>query len=205
MGGIRGGEEADVVDREIVYFADGAGWADWLEKNHADSQGVRLAIAKKGSAKSSPSYAEALDAALCYGWIDGQSRRLDDDYYLQLFTPRRSRSMWSQINREHIARLTEAGAMRPAGLYEVERAKADGRWDAAYAPQRTIEVPDELAAALAESPAAARFFPSLSSQNRYAILFRISNAKRQETRDRKVAEFVAMLERGETIYPQGRG
>ncbi|MDQ1608219.1 MAG: hypothetical protein QOE16_951 [Microbacteriaceae bacterium] len=193
-----------MVDREIVFFRDAVGWADWLEKNHADSPGVRLAIAKKGSAKSSPSYAEALDAALCYGWIDGQTRRLDDDYYLQLFTPRRPRSTWSQINRENIARLIEAGAMRPAGLQEVERAKSDGRWDAAYAPQRTIEVPDDLASALAASPAAAEFFPSLSSQNRYAILFRIGNTKRQDTRERRIAEFVAMLERGETIYPQER-
>jgi uncharacterized protein YdeI (YjbR/CyaY-like superfamily) len=193
-----------VVDREIVYFADAAAWTDWLEKHHADSPGVRLAIAKKGSVKSSPSYAEALDTALCFGWIDGQTRRLDDDYYLQLFTPRRPRSTWSQINREHIARLTEAGAMRPAGLREVERAKSDGRWEAAYAPQRTIEVPDDLAAALAANRVAAEFFPTLSSQNRYAILFRIGNAKRQETRGQRIADFVAMLERGETIYPQER-
>ncbi|MDQ1584381.1 MAG: hypothetical protein QOF36_2435 [Microbacteriaceae bacterium] len=204
MVSIRDDEEADVVDREIMHFADAADWAAWLEEHHADSPGVRVAIAKKGSAKPGPSYAEALDAALCYGWIDGQARRLDDDYYLQLFTPRRSRSVWSQINREHIARLTEAGAMRPAGMREVERAKSDGRWDAAYAPQRTIEVPDDLAAALAASPAATEVFASLSSQNRYAILFRIGNAKRQETRDRRVADFVAMLERGETIYPQER-
>jgi uncharacterized protein YdeI (YjbR/CyaY-like superfamily) len=146
--------------------------------------------------------AEALDIALRHGWIDGQSGSLDEDYWLQSFGPRRSRSTWSQINRDSALALIESGQMQPAGLAEVERAKADGRWDAAYASPSSATVPDDLASALAANPTAQAFFGTLSSQNRYAVLFRIATAKRAETRARKITEFVAMLERGETIYPQ---
>jgi uncharacterized protein YdeI (YjbR/CyaY-like superfamily) len=189
-------------EREVVYCADTAAWQRWLETRHASSDGVRLAIAKKGGAHPSVSYADAVEVALCYGWIDGKIGRLDDNHYLQLFTPRRPRSIWSRINRDKAQRLIEDGRMQPAGLVEVQRAQADGRWDAAYASHSTAEVPDDLAAALAASPAASAFFATLSSQNRFAIVFRIGNVKRAETRARKIAQYVAMLERGETLYPQ---
>lgn len=191
-------------DQDILYCGDPATWEHWLDQNHEASAGVWLAIAKKGSAHTSPSYAEALEAALCFGWIDGQKRSLDSDHYLQRFTPRGARSIWSRINREKATGLIESGRMRPAGLREVGRAREDGRWDAAYASQGTAEVPDDLAAALAANPVAAAFFGTLKSQNRYAILFRIGTVKRAETRARKIAQFVTMLERGETIYPQRR-
>jgi uncharacterized protein YdeI (YjbR/CyaY-like superfamily) len=191
-----------VIEREIVYCADAAAWERWLEADHQASDGVLLAIAKKTGSATSVSYADAVEVALCFGWIDGQSKRLDDDHYLQLFTPRRVRSIWSRINRDKATRLIEEGRMRSAGLAEVERAKADGRWEAAYGSSTTIEVPDDLAAALAANAAASAFFETLTSQNRFAILFRIGNVKRAETRARKIAEYVAMLERGETLYPQ---
>ena len=190
-----------MVEREIVHCVSVAAWAAWLEQHAADSGGVALAIAKKGGAHPSVSYAEALDEALCFGWIDGQRNRLDDDHYLQNFGPRRARSIWSKINRDKALALIEAGRMRPNGQAAVERARLDGRWDRAYAGQKTIEVPDDLAAALAARPDAAAFFATLSSVNRYAILFRIGNVTRAETRARNIAKFVAMLERGETIYP----
>jgi uncharacterized protein YdeI (YjbR/CyaY-like superfamily) len=188
-------------DREPLSVADAAAWESWLEAHAADSAGVWLAIPKQGSGRSSPSYAEALDAALCFGWIDGQKAPLDDACYLQRFTPRGPRSIWSQRNREHVERLTAAGRMRPAGIAEVERAKADGRWEAAYAGQAAAEVPADLRAALDAVPEAAALFERLDSANRYAILFRIGNVKRPETRARKIAEYVAMLARGETLHP----
>ncbi|MCU1508679.1 MAG: hypothetical protein JWQ12_944 [Glaciihabitans sp.] len=191
-----------MVDREILYCASVAEWAEWMLANATSSPGVRLAIARKGREKQSVTRAEALDIALRHGWIDGQSGSLDEDYWLQSFGPRRSRSTWSQINRDSALALIESGQMQPAGLAEVERAKADGRWDAAYAPSSSATVPDDLAAALAANPTAQAFFGTLSSQNRYAVLFRIGTVKRAETRARKITEFVAMLERGETIYPQ---
>jgi uncharacterized protein YdeI (YjbR/CyaY-like superfamily) len=157
-------------------------------------------IAKKGSGIPTVAYPEVLDTALCFGWIDGQRKALDDRYFLQRFTPRRARSRWSQINRDKVAALTKAGRMRPAGLAEVERAKADGRWDAAYAGVRTMEVPDDLQRELDARPDAAAFFATLNSQNRYSILYRLHDAKRPETRARRLAKFVAMLEAGETIY-----
>jgi len=193
-----------MVEREIVYIADADEWEAWLEANHASSPGVRLAIAKKGGAHTSVSYADAVELALCFGWIDGQKASLDADHYLQGFSPRAVRSIWSKINRDKALALIEAGRMRPAGLREVERAKGDGRWDAAYGGSKTIEVPADLAEALTASPKASAFFPKLTSQNRFAILFRLGNVKRAETRTRKIAEYVAMLERGETIYPQKR-
>jgi uncharacterized protein YdeI (YjbR/CyaY-like superfamily) len=163
---------------------------------------VRLAIAKKGSAHTTVTHLEALDVALCHGWIDARRNSFDDDYFLQTFTPRRSRSLWSQINRVKVAALIEAGRMREGGFREIERAKADGRWEAAYASSKNIEVPDDLAAALDANPEAKAFFATLSAQNRYAILFRTVNAKRPDTRARRIATFVAQLAAHETVYPQ---
>jgi uncharacterized protein YdeI (YjbR/CyaY-like superfamily) len=188
--------------KAILYCADAAAWRDWLAANAGVSDGIRLAIAKKGGDHQSVSYAEALDEALCVGWIDAQKSSLDTHHFLQNFGPRRVRSIWSTINRDKVERLIEDGRMQPAGLAEIERAKADGRWDAAYAGSRSIELPGELRAALDAEPAAAAFFETLSSQNRYAILFRLHNVKRPETRTRNIEKYVAMLARGETIYPQ---
>lgn len=191
-----------MAEREAFQVEDVAAWEAWLETNASSSPGVWLAIPKKGSGRSSPTYAEALDIALCFGWIDGQKASLDDAAFLQRFTPRGPRSLWSERNREHVARLTAEGRMRPAGLAEVERAKADGRWDAAYAGQATAEVPDDLRAALDAEPAAAALFEELDRANRYAILFRIVTVKRVETRARRISELVAMLARGETLHPR---
>jgi len=188
--------------KPIVHCADVEEWRRWLAANAAQSDGVRLAIAKKGGDHPSVSYAEAVDEALCVGWIDGQKWPLDEHHFLQGFGPRRARSIWSRINRDKATGLIESGRMQPAGLAEVERAKADGRWDAAYAGSKTIEVPPELRAALDADPAAAAFFATLSSQNRYAILFRIGNVKTEAARARNVEKFVGMLARGETVYPQ---
>ncbi|HEY8318410.1 MAG TPA: YdeI/OmpD-associated family protein [Amnibacterium sp.] len=189
-------------EREPFHVADAGAWESWLAANAGSSPGVWLAIPKKGSGRTSPTYAEALDIALCFGWIDGQKAPLDEAFFLQRFAPRGSRSVWSARNREHVARLIAAGRMRPAGLAEVERAKADGRWDAAYAGQASAQVPDDLRAALDAEPAAAALFAELDSANRYAILFRIGSVKRAETRARKIAEYVAMLARGETLHPR---
>ena len=188
-----------VTDRPLLFFTSPADWEAWLAANHGH-EGVRVQLRKKNSIAPGIVYSEALDVALSWGWIDGQAGKVDDDYYSNGFSPRRARSPWSKINRDHVARLIASGAMRPEGLAEVERAKADGRWDAAYSQRDPV--PDDLQAALNASPAAAAFFATLTSQNRFAILFRIGNVTRAETRARKVTEFVAMLERGETIYPQ---
>ena len=191
-----------MADKPIVHCADAEEWRRWLAAHAGESDGIRLAIAKKGGDQQSVSYAEAIEEALCVGWIDGQRWSLDEHHFLQGFGPRRARSIWSAINRDKAMALIESSRMQPTGLAEVERAKADGRWDAAYAGSKTIEVPGELRAALDAEPAAAAFFETLSSQNRFAILFRLANVKKAETRTRKVAEYVAMLARGETIYPQ---
>ena len=190
------------VRRPVLRLPNQSAWRSWLEQNHDSNDGVQLALAKGGTAGIT--YAEALDEALCFGWIDGQKQGLSDTEWLQTFTPRRQRSIWSKRNREHIERLEREGRMTQAGRAAVERAKADGRWDAAYAGSRDIGVPDDLAAALAASPKASAMFETLTSQNRFAILFRIGNVKRAETRERKIREYVAMLERGDTIYPQLR-
>jgi uncharacterized protein YdeI (YjbR/CyaY-like superfamily) len=171
----------------------------WLEANHAKSGGVLLKIAKKGSGARSVSYAEALELALCFGWIDSQARALDESFYLQRFTPRRPRGRWSRINRDKAEALIEAGAMRPAGLAEVEAARADGRWQAAYEGQRSAKVPPDLQRELDRSAAAAQAFAGLDSANRYAILYRLEEAKRPQTRERRLRKFVAMLERGERL------
>jgi uncharacterized protein YdeI (YjbR/CyaY-like superfamily) len=194
--------EVPMEERELLFVPDAAAWERWLEEHASTSPGVRLAFAKKGGGGASPTYDEALDLALCFGWIDSRVGRLDDRFYTQVFTPRGPRSVWSQRNVGHAVRLLGEGRMREAGVREVERAKADGRWDRAYAPSSTAEVPHDLAAALSAAPRAAAAFASLSRLNRYAILYRVGDAKRPETRQRRIAAFVAMLERGETVYPQ---
>jgi uncharacterized protein YdeI (YjbR/CyaY-like superfamily) len=184
---------------------DAAAWRDWLGSHASSSSGVWLVLAKKGTIDPTRlTYAEAVEEALCHGWIDGQRNSRDDATFHQRFTPRRSRSIWSARNVAMVARLQESGRMQPSGLAEVERAKADGRWDAAYAGQASIQVPADLAAALAANPTAAAMFEILTSQNRYAVLFRIDSAKRPETRARRIEQYVAMLGRGETVYPQRR-
>jgi uncharacterized protein YdeI (YjbR/CyaY-like superfamily) len=180
-------------------FASAREWEGWLDANHDHSDGVWLRIAKKGTGIASVTLAEALDACLCFGWIDGRREALDEDYFLQRYTPRRSRSRWSRINVEKVGNLIAAGRMRPAGSAEVERAKADGRWDAAYESPRRMRVPDDLEHELAARPAARRSFEDLDSRNRYAILYGLDEAKRPETRARRLAKFVAMLEAGERV------
>ena len=184
---------------------DARAWSAWLGKHRGASGGVWLVLAKKGT--TSPTrltYADALAEALCHGWIDGTKRSRDGATFVQRFTPRRARSGWSKRNVGLAEELIAAGRMRPAGLAEVERARADGRWQAAYSGQATISVPADLAAALGAQPKAAAMFDSLTSQNRYAVLYRIDTAKKAETRARRIEQFVAMLARGETIHPQKR-
>jgi uncharacterized protein YdeI (YjbR/CyaY-like superfamily) len=183
-------------------FASDAEWERWLEQNHLDAPGVWVQIAKKGSGLESVRYPEVLDTAICFGWIDGRRERLDDARFLQRFTPRRPGSRWSKINREKVAALKRASRMRPAGLAEVRRAKSDGRWEAAYEGQRLASVPPDLQRELDTRPAAAGFFAKLSSQNRYAILYRLQDAKRPETRAHRLKKFIAMLEDEETVHPQ---
>ena len=188
-----------MAEPPVVAFATAADWEAWLAEHHGEQDGVWIRFGKKGSGIPSVTYAEALDVALCWGWIDGQSRGGDERTYLQRFLPRRRRSVWSKRNREHVARLTAAGRMRPPGQAEVDRAKADGRWDAAYDPPSTATVPDDLRAGLDASPAAAAAFATLSSADRYGILWRLQTAKRPETRARRIAGFVDLLERGEKL------
>ena len=188
-----------------LIVADAAAWRVWLAEHHEGSAGVSLVLAKKGTTEpTSLTYDQALDEALCYGWIDGQVQRRDETTYRQRFTRRRSRSSWSKRNVGIVERLRLEGRMHPAGVAEVERAKADGRWEAAYAGSASIEVPPDLAAALAAEPRARAMFEILTAQNRYAVLYRIDTAKRAETRSRRIEQFVAMLARGETVYPQKR-
>ena len=191
--------------REIpeLTVSNAAAWRAWLRKNHSDQAGVWLVLAKKGTTKPTTLTHElALEEALCHGWIDGQARRRDQETTFQKFTPRRRRSVWSKRNTGIAERLVAEGRMHAAGLAEMERAKADGRWAAAYAGPATIEVPPELRAALAAEPKAQAMFATLNSQNRYAILHRLATAKLAETRARRIERFVSMLARGETIYPQ---
>ncbi|HXR60100.1 MAG TPA: YdeI/OmpD-associated family protein [Solirubrobacterales bacterium] len=184
----------------IHLFADPEELEAWLEENHASSDGVWLKIAKKGAAEPSVTYAEALELALCFGWIDSQKRGFDDQHFLQRFTPRRPRGRWSRINREKAEALIALGKMRPAGLAQVEAAQADGRWEAAYEGQRTARVPADLRRELDANPAAGEFFAALDSANRYAVIYRLDEAKKAETRARRLKKFVAMLERGEKIH-----
>jgi uncharacterized protein YdeI (YjbR/CyaY-like superfamily) len=185
----------------IILFATPPDLEVWLEQNHESSDGFWLQVAKKGSGEVGVTYAEALELALCFGWIDSQKRGLDEKFFLQRFTPRRPRGKWSRINRDKVEALIAAGAMRPTGLAEVDAAKADGRWEAAYEGQRTAKVPDDLQRELDTSPAAAEFFAGLDSANRYAVIYRLNDAKKAETRERRLRKFVAMLERGEKIHP----
>jgi uncharacterized protein YdeI (YjbR/CyaY-like superfamily) len=190
------------LELEKLSFRSASAFRAWLEANHDTAPGIWLLIAKKDSGVDSVTYDEAVDEGLCFGWIDGQKAKHDDTYFLQRFTPRAKRSRWSRNNVERVARLVKAKKMHPAGLREVQAAKADGRWDAAYAGQASAAVPDDLQAALDASPAAAARFAELDSRNRYAILYRIDAVKKPETRARKIAGFVADLERGDTPYPR---
>jgi uncharacterized protein YdeI (YjbR/CyaY-like superfamily) len=186
-----------------LVVADAAAWWAWLDENHGGSDGVWLVLAKKGTTDpTSLTYDQALEGALAFGWIDGQTRTMDDTVYGRRFTPRRARSTWSKRNVSIVERLTSEGRMHAAGLAEVERAKADGRWEKAYDGSRSIEVPDDLATALEAAPDAQAMFEVLTRQNRYAVLYRIDAAKRADTRARRIDQFVEMLARGETIYPQ---
>jgi uncharacterized protein YdeI (YjbR/CyaY-like superfamily) len=187
-------------DLPVKLFKSQDAWAKWLETNHAKSPGIWMRIAKKDGGLTSVNYAEALDVALCHGWIDGQKRPLDEASWLQRFTPRGARSMWSTINKGKAKTLIESGRMRPSGMAAIESAKADGRWDAAYGPSSTAEVPPELRAALDRSPKAKAFFETLRGANRYALIYRVHTAKKPETKAKRVADFIARLERGETIH-----
>jgi uncharacterized protein YdeI (YjbR/CyaY-like superfamily) len=184
----------------ILEFRGQRAWADWLEQNHAHDSGVWLKFAKKGSGSTTVTYVEAVEEALCYGWIDGQAASHDDAYYLQRFTPRRPRSRWSQINRDRAERLIAQKRMQPAGLAQVEAARDDGRWEAAYASPSAAAVPEDLQRALDDNPEARAFFETLSGTNRYAILYRVQNAKRPETRARRIAQYVEMLAEHRTLH-----
>ncbi|MFI5735980.1 YdeI family protein [Kribbella sp. NPDC051587] len=190
---------------EELILADAAAWHEWLGEHHQTSDGVWLVLAKKDvTDPTSLVVADALDEALCHGWIDGQRKARDESTFLQRYTPRRPRSTWSKRNVEYIARLDKAGRMQPAGWAEVDRAKADGRWDKAYGGAANLEIPADLAAAVAAVPAAQAMFDILTSANRFAVVHRVNEAKREETRARRIAQFVEQLSRGETIYPQKR-
>jgi uncharacterized protein YdeI (YjbR/CyaY-like superfamily) len=194
-------KKAKPTEMPVVSFADAEEWSAWLASRHRSSRGVWLKIAKKASNTTSITYAEALEVALAWGWIDGQKGKFDEGWWLQKFTPRGSRSMWSKINREKAIALIAAGKMRASGLAEVERAKKDGRWDRAYESQSRASVPEDLEKALARNPRAKKFFATLDSRNRYAVLFRVQHAKKAETRARRIAQFVEMLAKGEKLHP----
>jgi uncharacterized protein YdeI (YjbR/CyaY-like superfamily) len=189
-------------DLPVLAFKSEQAWDAWLASQPADSPGLWLKLAKKSSGIASVSKPEAVDTALCHGWIDGQIDSLDDTHWLVRFTPRQSDSKWSEKNRARALELVASKRMRPAGRNEIERAKKDGRWGAAYAPQSTAEVPDDLRAALARNKKASAFFETLNGANRYAILYRIHNARKPETRVARIRQFVAMLVAGETLHPQ---
>lgn len=185
----------------VKAFRGQAQWAAWLGKNHLRAPGVWLKLAKKGSGKPSVSYAEAVETALCHGWIDGQARRLDDAWWVQKFVPRGPRSIWSKINRAKALALIESGQMKPAGLEAVERAKKNGQWENAYASASTATVPPDLRAALAANPKASAFFAALDGANRYAVLFRVTTAKQPATRARRIENLVSMLARKGKLHP----
>jgi uncharacterized protein YdeI (YjbR/CyaY-like superfamily) len=189
------------MEMPVVSFIETEEWSAWLASRHQSSIGVWIKIAKKGSGQASITYAEALDVALAWGWIDGQKGKSDEAWWLQKFTPRGSRSTWSKINREKAIGLVAAGKMMPSGLSEVERAKKDGRWERAYESQSRASVPTDLELALARNPRAKKFFAALDSRNRYAVLFRLQQAKKAETRARRIAQFVEMLAKGEKLHP----
>jgi len=188
-------------DYEIIPFEDSAAWRRWLERNYGNVNGVWLRIYKKASGIPTVNYAEALDEALCYGWIDGQKKSYDELSFLQKFTPRRPRSMWSKRNIEHISRLTDANLMAPAGLLEVEKAQADGRWAAAYDAPSTMQAPDYFLKELSEHPTAEAFYNGLNKTNKYAFAWRLQTAKTDTTRLQRTEKFIAMLKAGETFHP----
>ncbi len=189
------------MDNPKLTFANQDEWEAWLERNGSAMPGVWLRLAKKSAAHPTISYAQALESALCHGWIDGKKQAESDDYWLQRFTPRTARSIWSKINKEKAETLILAGRMRRAGLLEIDRAKRDGRWDAAYSSASNSSIPDDLKKALDANKKANKFFAELDSRNRYAILFRVQNVKKAETRAKKIAQFVEMLSNGEKLYP----
>jgi uncharacterized protein YdeI (YjbR/CyaY-like superfamily) len=191
----------DKDDLPTRCFASAADFEQWLSAEHTSSAGIWLKIARKGSGVESVDYSQALDVALCYGWIDGQKDTFDDDHWLQRFTPRKPASRWSQVNRQRAEALVKADRMRPAGQAEIDRARADGRWDAAYASQQTASVPDDLRQALDEDEKAKEFFATLDSRNRYSVLYRIGDAKKPETRAARIRKYVAMLHNHEKIHP----
>ena len=188
------------VELDIIAFATSKHWARWLAKHHARPEGIWLRLFKKDSGVASITYSEALDEALCYGWIDGQTKKHDDLSWLRKFTPRRARSVWSKRNREHIARLTKAGRMQPAGLRAVEAAKADGRWDQAYDSPGNMVMPADFLALLAANKKAHAFFQTLNKANTYAIAWRLQTAKKPETRQRRMAAIIDMLAQGEKLH-----
>jgi uncharacterized protein YdeI (YjbR/CyaY-like superfamily) len=189
------------ADVPIIAFETQHDWHAWLDEHQAEPSGVWLKIAKKAAGIPTVTYADALESALCYGWIDGQKRAFDDRYFLQRFTPRRANSIWSRVNRDKAMALIAEGRMQPAGLQQVELAKGDGRWEAAYQSQRTMTIPDDLQRALDENPQAKEFFGTLNSSNRYAILWRVETAKKPETRAARIATYIEMLTKGEKIHP----
>lgn len=185
----------------ILTFTSQAEWESWLERNGSAVSGAWLRLAKKSADRQTVSYAQAVESALCHGWIDGQKQAESEHYWLQRFTPRTAKSIWSRINKAKAEALIAAGRMQPAGLLAIERAKQDGRWDAAYSSASTSTIPDDLQQALDANRKAKAFFATLNSQNRYAILFRIQNVKKAETRAKKIARFIEMLNNGEKLYP----
>jgi uncharacterized protein YdeI (YjbR/CyaY-like superfamily) len=190
-----------VIDQKpVLSFASKSAWATWLKNNHAKSPGVWVRLAKKGSGLKSVTRDDALDLALCYGWIDGQGRSDGEQYWLQKFTPRTKRSIWSKRNREKVQALIAGGEMQLSGHAEIERAKSDGRWERAYDSPSTMTIPEDLAAAFERNKRAKAFFETLDSRNRYAVLFRIATAKKTETRARRIEQFVAMLSRNEKLH-----
>jgi uncharacterized protein YdeI (YjbR/CyaY-like superfamily) len=188
-------------DLPVIAFKSQQDWDAWLTSQRTRSKGLWLKLAKKASGIASVSKQEAIDAALCHGWIDGQLDSFDEKYWLIRFTPRQSASKWSEKNRARALQLVEVGRMQPAGLKEIERARKDGRWNGAYASQSTAQVPNDLRAALEKNGKAKRFFDTLDSRNRYAILYRIHTAKKAETRIARIEQFVTMLFEGKTLYP----
>jgi uncharacterized protein YdeI (YjbR/CyaY-like superfamily) len=194
------------VDPDTIHeFKSPAAFEGWLSRHHTKVSEVHLRIFKKGSGQPTVSYAEALDVALCWGWIDGIRRSYDAESFLQRFTPRRPKSIWSQINRDHVARLIAAQRMTPHGMKQIEAARADGRWDAAYAGSAKAELPADLLAAISRSPKAQRAFEGLNAANRFALGFRVGRIKGEAARAKRIEAFVTMLARGETLHPNGRG
>ncbi|NYI66055.1 YdeI/OmpD-associated family protein [Spelaeicoccus albus] len=189
---------------QAMVFPDAAAWREWLTGHHDSEAALWLVLSKKGGTETELDYPAALDEALCFGWIDGRVRSRDAGSFIQRFTPRTARSAWSERNVRYVQRLTDAGKMAPAGLAAVRAAQDDGRWQKAYAGPASAEVPADLAEAIADNPDAQSTFDSLTSQNRYALIYRLGTVKRQETRRRKIGQFVEMLARGETLHPQKR-